>query len=175
MLLGTLSDLFERGLEFAYDCEQQLLQELPKMELAAVSAELKGAFGQQLDAARQHLERLEQIFAKLERVATAEHKDDPIRAITSETETMISHIDQSALLDAALIVMGKQLAHYKIALYGSLGSFARVLNLADPAALLEQTLTEETAAEQRLNQIAETSVNRDAVAVRNTPHMLTLL
>jgi ferritin-like metal-binding protein YciE len=174
MLLGTLSDVFERGLEFAYDCEQQLLQELPKMEQAAESAELKGAFAQQLDAARQHLERLEQIFAKLERVATAEHKD-PIRAITSETETMISHIDQSALLDAALIVLGKQLAHYKIALYESLGSFARVLNLPDPAALLEQTLTEETAAEQRLVQIAETSVNRDAVAVRNRPHMLTLL
>ena len=55
------------------------------------------------------------------------------------------------------------------------GSFARVLNLPEPAALLEQTLTEESAAEQRLTQIAETSVNRDAVAVHNTPHMLTLL
>jgi ferritin-like metal-binding protein YciE len=174
MLLGTLSDLFERGLEFAYDCEQQLLQELPKMEQAAESGELKGAFAQQLEAAKQHLERLEQIFAKLERAPAAEHKD-PIRTITSETETMIGHIDHSALLDAALIVLGKQLAHYKMALYESLGSFARVLNLGEPAALLEQTLAEESVAEQRLTQIAETSVNRDAVAVRNTPHMLTLL
>ena len=173
MLLGTLQDLFERGLEFAYDCERQLLQELPKMEQAAESGELKGAFAQQIEAAKQHLERLEQIFAKLERAPAAEK--DPIRAITSETEAMISHIDQSALLDAALIVLGKQLAHYKIALYESLGSFARVLNVGEPAALLEQTLAEESVAEQRLTQIAETSVNRDAVAVHNTPHMLTLL
>jgi ferritin-like metal-binding protein YciE len=63
MLLGTLSDLFERGLEFAYDCEQQLFLELPKMEQAAGSAELKSAFAQQLGAAGQHLERLEQFFA----------------------------------------------------------------------------------------------------------------
>ena len=31
MLLDNLSDLFQRGLEYAWDCEHLLVKELPKM------------------------------------------------------------------------------------------------------------------------------------------------
>ncbi len=49
MLAENLSDLFQRGLEFAYDCEQHLIKELPRMSEAATSAELKTAFDQHLE------------------------------------------------------------------------------------------------------------------------------
>ena len=58
--------------------------------------------------------------------------------------------------DAALIMNGKFVEHYEIALYGSLAAFAKGLGLPDAAQLLTQTLTEEKKADAKLSEIGET-------------------
>ena len=52
--------------------------------------------------------------------------------------------------------------HYEIALYGSLVAFARHLGLQEAVGPLEQTLLQEKAADAKLTQIAETSMNAKA-------------
>jgi ferritin-like metal-binding protein YciE len=74
-------------------------------------------------------------------------------------------IDRSPLLDAALIVAGNKVEHYEMALYGSLRTWAQLLGNHEAARLLELTLTEEKAADEKLTQIGETSVNREALNV----------
>ena len=59
------------------------------------------------------------------------------------------------VLDAALIVAAQKVEHYEIAGYGSVRTFARVLNYSDAARLLETTLKEESRTDERLTQLAE--------------------
>ena len=65
----------------------------------------------------------------------------------------------SPLRDAALIIGGNLVEHYEIASYGSLVTFARQLGLNDAVTLLEQTLNEEKAADAKLTQLGQTTVN----------------
>jgi ferritin-like metal-binding protein YciE len=53
-----------------------------------------------------------------------------------------------------------------MAVYGSLVAFARQLGRSEAATLLEQTLNEEKAADAKLTQIGETTVNPHATQER---------
>jgi ferritin-like metal-binding protein YciE len=166
MLLDNLSDLFQRGLEYAWDCEHVLLKQLPKMVEAATMQELKQALDVHLMETKGHIYRLEQIFTRLDRSPAAE-KNEPIRIIVEECDKMIGHIDRSALLDAALVFHGNQIDQYEIGLYQSLRGFARTLGLDEVAGLLDQVLDEEKSVAHQLTGLAENSINRAAAGVHN--------
>jgi len=168
MLLDNLSDLFQRGLEYAWDCEHLLLRQLPKMVEAATLQDLKQALDLHLVETKGHVYKLEQVFTRLERSPAAE-KNEPIRIIIEECDKMIGHIDRSALLDAALVFYGNQIEQYEIGLYESLCGFARTLNLDEVAGLIDQILGEEKIAAYQLTRLAESSVNHAASYVHNTP------
>jgi ferritin-like metal-binding protein YciE len=168
MLLDNFSDLFQRGLEYAWDCEHLLVKHLPGMVEAATSQELKQALDLHIVQSKSHIYRLEQIFTRLERSPAAE-KSEPARVIVEECEKIIAHLGPSPLADAALIFAANQLEHYEISLYGSLASFARTLNLEVVGALLEESLAEERSTDQSLTRIAENNVNAAARRVHNTP------
>jgi ferritin-like metal-binding protein YciE len=168
MLLDNLSDLFQRGLEYAWDCEHLLLKQLPKMVEAASMQDLKHALDLHLVETKGHVYRLEQIFTRLDRSPAAE-KNEPIRIIVEECDKMIGHIDRSALLDAALVLHGNQIEQYEIGLYESLLGFARTLGLDAVANLIDQILAEEKYASHQLTRLAEGSINRAASTVHNTP------
>lgn len=168
MLAENVSDLFQRSLEFAYDCEHHLVKELPKMAEAASSSVLKSALAQHLQETKVHVQRLDRIFALMNRAA-AEETNHAIRSLTSEGEKLIKHIDRSALLDTALIDTGTQVEHNEIALYGSMRRLAILLGLGEAADLLEKTLEEERAANKKLTEIANGGVNQNALGVQNTP------
>lgn len=167
MIAETLSDLLQRDLELAYDCERHLVKELPKMIDASSSAELRAALEHHLEETIEHVGRLEQVFASLKR-APAEETDHALRSLTSEGTKLIKHIDRSPLLDAALIAVGNQVEHHEIALYGVMHSLAMALEFNPAAALLAQTLEEEKAADHKLTEIAVRCTNREAVGFHNT-------
>lgn len=168
MLLDNLSDLFQRGLEYAWDCEHLLAKDLPRMVEAASSTDLKRALDFQLAETKSHIYRLEQIFTRLER-APAGEKSEAVRIILRDCEKMMAHIEPSPLLDAVVIFSGNQVAHYGIGLYGSLVALARTLELEEIANLLEQTLAEERTSGQSLTRVADRSVNVAAKSVHNPP------
>ncbi len=163
MKVKNLQGLFETGLRYAYDCEQKLADKgIPSMIEAASSAELRTALEQHLEETRTHVRRVEQVFGIIGASAKTED-NDIIDEMTDVAENMIDATeDGSPLRDAALIVAGNQVEHYEMAAYGSLVAFARQLGFSDAAQLLEQTLNEEKAADAKLSQIAESSVNRQA-------------
>jgi ferritin-like metal-binding protein YciE len=168
MLLDNLSDLFQRGLEYAWDCEQLLLKQLPKMVEAATLQELKQTFDLHLVETKAHIYRLEQIFSQLDRSPAAE-KSEPIRIIVEECDKMIGHIDRSALLDAALVFCGSQIEQYELGLYVSLFGLARTLGLDEAASLIDAIIGEEKIAAGHLTRLADSSINRAASSVHNAP------
>jgi ferritin-like metal-binding protein YciE len=168
VLLDNLSDLFQRGLEYAWDCEHVLVKHIPKVVEAASSQELKHTLDLHLVESKAHIYRLEQIFTRLDRSPAAE-QSEPARIIVEECERMMSHIGRSALLDGAVIFSFGQIEHYEMSLYGSLSAMARTLGLEEAAGMLDEILAEEKAAGQALIRIAESSVNPAAKGVHNTP------
>ena len=67
-------------------------------------------------------------------------------------------------MDAAIISSSQTVEHYEIARYGTLVCWARQLGLKDAEALLQKTLDEEKAADQKLSGLAEEYVNQKAAA-----------
>lgn len=70
--------------------------------------------------------------------------------------------EEGAMRDAGIISVGQKVEHYEIASYGTLRQFADTLGLAKAAKLLEKTLNEEKAADEKLTKVAESDVNVDA-------------
>ncbi|HEX5425202.1 MAG TPA: DUF892 family protein [Candidatus Acidoferrales bacterium] len=159
MKIHNLRELFEIELCYAYDAEQKLVKKgLPSMIEAATSPDLKTALEHHLEETRGHVRRLEQVFT--EAGLTADSKgNDVLDKMMDAAKDSKSHIESSPLRDAALIINGNGVEHYEIALYGSLVALAKGMRLEGAVRLLEATLMEEKAADAKLTEIAETSVN----------------
>jgi ferritin-like metal-binding protein YciE len=168
MILDNLSDLLQRGLEYAWDCEHLLVKHLPNMSEAASDSRLKTIFDLHVAETKGHVYRLEQIFTRLDRSPAGE-KHEPIRILVDESERMIHHLDRSPLMDAALIFSANQIEHYEIGLYQSLAAFARTLGLNAVGTLLDEILSDEKSAELALTSLADSSINQAASGVSNPP------
>ena len=167
MNIRTFQDLFENGLRYAYDCEQKLAKKgLPEMIEKSTSPELRTAFNQHLQETREHISRLERIFSTLGIEAKTEDNDIIDEMMSAAKDIVSGTEDGSLLRDAGLVVAGNAVEHYEMAVYGSLEAFARHLGQRDVAALLQQTLNEEKAADAKLTQIGETTINPRATQER---------
>jgi len=166
MKIESLRDLFDIELQYAYDCEQKLVKKgLPAMLKSASSPELKQAFEQHLEETRTHVSRLEKVFNACG-FEIKKKDNDILDEMTDAAEDTVSHIDESALRDAALIVNGNGVEHYEMAIYGSLVAFADQLGLAEVSMILQQTLEEEKEADAKLTKIGESVVNPLAAGER---------
>lgn len=167
MTLNSLQDLYLAELKDLYDAESRIVKALPKMAEAAKSPDLRTAFENHLEESRGHVDRLEQIFQKLNEAPKGD-KCKGIVGILDEGENMIDTVEDSppAVNDAALIAAAQRVEHYEIAAYGTLRTFARRLGLEDHAALLNQTLQEEGAADKKLTSLAESYINEEAKSAR---------
>ena len=65
----------------------------------------------------------------------------------------------TAALDAGLISSAQAVEHYEIARYGTLKSWAKQLGMKEAVALLDATLQEEIATDQKLTALGESSAN----------------
>ena len=158
---GTLHDAFLDELRDAYDAEKQLTKALPKMAKAATSAELRSAFETHLEETRGQIERLEEIFATLDEKVRGKHCDG-IAGIIEEGKSAMEEDFDEATMDACLIASGQRAEHYEMAAYGTLVAWARAMGHTDAADLLQQTLDEEKAADEKLSGIAEDGINQEA-------------
>ena len=161
MKFESLSDVLEAELKDLYSAEQQLVDALPDVASAASSPELKQAIESHLEETRGHVERLEQVFDAIGIPAESEHCDGMEGLISEGSEVAEADGDGDAR-DAALIGAAQRVEHYEIAAYGTARTLAQQLGHADAADLLGQTLDEESAADEKLTQIATSSVNVSA-------------
>jgi ferritin-like metal-binding protein YciE len=161
---GTLHDAFIDELRDAYDAEKQLTKALPKMAKAASSPKLRSAFEQHLEETRGHVARLESVFESLGEKVRGKHCDGIAGIIEEGKSVMKENFDEPAM-DACLIAGGQRAEHYEMAAYGTLVAWANAMGHTKAAKLLQQTLAEEKAADQKLNSLAEGGINSEAAAI----------
>ena len=158
---GTLHDAFIDELRDAYDAEKQLTKALPKMAKAASSPQLRAAFQAHLEETRGQVERLEEVFEALDEKVSGKHCDG-IAGIIEEGKSVMEEDFDDATMDACLIAGGQRAEHYEMAAYGTLVAWARAMGHEEAAVLLQETLDEEKAADEKLSLLAEGGINQDA-------------
>ena len=161
MPLDSLHDLYVDELKDLYNAENQLLKALPKMAKAATAPELKAAFTEHLDVTRRQVGRLDQIFEALE-VSPKGKKCKAMEGLIEEGKEVMDEEGEDAVIDAALIAAAQRVEHYEMAGYGCVRTYANLLGYEDAAALLQETLDEEGAADKKLTELAETVINVEA-------------
>ena len=164
--VNSLKELYIEELKDTYDAEKQIVKALPKLVKASSTPELQKAFEEHLEQTKGHVQRLEQIFKRLDEEPKAK-KCDGMRGILEEGEAVVNEGREGRIRDAGLIAGAQKVEHYEMAVYGSLKTWAGQLDDERAAQLLEETLNEEKEADQKLTQIAESNVNAEAAeAVR---------
>lgn len=152
--MASLQELFVKELRDIYDGEKQIIEALPKLSKKASSDELKQSLEDHLEQTRGHVERLDQIFSQLgERHTTKKCKG--MEGLLEEGEEAVKEVPNGAACDAILIAGAQKVEHYEIATYGTLCAWAEELGHDDAADLLQETLDEESAANEKLTEIAE--------------------
>jgi ferritin-like metal-binding protein YciE len=160
----SFHELFLSELRDIYDAEHRILDTLPKLAELAANAELKQAFRDHEAQTRVHTERLMQIFDMLSTPVKREQCQG-MKGILEEGMMMLKKDMEPAVRDALLIAGAQKVEHYEITSYGTLRSFAEIMGHDDVVPLLQQTLDEESHANELLNQLAESTVNPEAMRV----------
>jgi ferritin-like metal-binding protein YciE len=163
MKLTTLHDLLVDQLKDIHNAEMQLVKALPKMAKAASSDALREAFENHLEETEMQVERLEQIFERLE-VKPGRKKCKAMEGLIAEGKETISEDAEPMVHDAALIAAAQRVEHYEIAAYGCTRTFAVLLDDQETADLLQESLDEESAADEKLTEVAMSGINQAAAA-----------
>jgi ferritin-like metal-binding protein YciE len=160
MSVDTIQKLFIEELKDLYSAENQITKALPKMVKAASSSDLKKAFESHLRETEGQIERLIEICNLLG--ANPKGKScEGMKGVLSEGSSMLHEVEEGDVRDAALISAAQRVEHYEMAAYGTVRTYAELLGQPKVAKLLDETLEEEKAADQKLSSIAQ-KVNAQA-------------
>ena len=157
-----LRELFVAELKDIYWAEKALTKALPKMAKKATTPALVEAIESHLAETENQVARLEQVFETIGEKAVAK-KCEAMAGLVEEAEEIMKETAEGVVRDAGIISAAQKVEHYEIASYGTLVSFARTLGEDEAADLLEQTLEEEKNCDMSLTDLAETSINLEAV------------
>ena len=146
-----------------YNAEKQVIKALPKMVKGATSDELREAFESHLAETENQVTRLESIFELLDEKPRGKHCAG-MAGILEEGSDTLQEDAEDAVMDAMLIAGAQKVEHYEITSYGTCIAWAEALELTEVAELLQETLAEEKAADEKLSALAESGINEAATA-----------
>jgi len=159
--MESLKELFDEQLKDLYNAEKQLTKALPAMAKKASAASLKEAFTSHLEETNGHVQRLETVGENLE-IRLAGKKCKAMEGLIEEGKEILKEKGGGAVTDAALIAAAQRVEHYEISAYGSARALAEQLGFNDAVELLQATLDEESAADEKLNAISLGEILRAA-------------
>jgi ferritin-like metal-binding protein YciE len=146
-----------------YNAEKQLTKALPKLAKASTNEELRDAFESHLEETEGHVTRLERVFELLEEKPRGKHCAG-MAGIIEEGSEKLQEDMEDAVMDACIIKSAQSAEHYEIGSYGTAIAWAEALELTEVAEILNETLAEEKAADEKLTALAESGINEAATA-----------
>jgi len=159
---SQLEKFFSDQLKDIYWAEKHLIKELPKMQKAATTQQLKDAIDQHTVQTELQVARLEQVFELMGKKAQAK-KCDAMEGLIKEGQSIVEETEDGSMTrDAGIIMAAQKVEHYEIATYGGLVSIAGTLGLDEVADILNTTLEEEKQTDASLTEIAENDINWEA-------------
>jgi len=157
MKLPTIAKLLEDQLKDLHSAETQLVKALPKMAKKASFKGLKEAITSHLAETKHQVERLDKIGQTLGVKLTGK-KCKAMEGLIEEGAEVIEAEGPGPVIDVALIAAAQRVEHYEISAYGSARALAQHLGYEDVAQLLQETLDEESAADEKLTTLSEEEI-----------------
>lgn len=151
--METLDELLEDQLKDLFSAENQLIKALPRLAKKANSEALKEAMLAHLEETEGQVERLIQIAELLE-IKLSGKKCKAMEGLVQEGKEILEEDGRSAVIDAALIGAAQKVEHYEISAYGTAKAIATHLGQTEVADLLQQTLDEESATDEKLTALS---------------------
>jgi ferritin-like metal-binding protein YciE len=170
MSADNLREALVEEIKDLYNAEKQLLKALPKMAKGASSDELREAFESHLEETEGQVTRLERVFELLDEKPRGKHCAGMAGIVEEGSEKLQEDMEDS-VLDACLIASAQKVEHYEIGAYGTAIAWAEALELSDVAQVLQETLAEEKAADEKLTALAESGINEAATAGESEDEM----
>ena len=162
MAVKTVEDLFLHELSDTYSAEKQMTRSLPQMARAAADPQLAQAFLDHLEETRGQVERIDEIVEilnlKLKRIKCA-----AMEGLVEEGKDLIDEIDKGPVLDVALVGAAQKVEHYEIASYTTLIALATKLGYTPVLPLLQASLAEEKATDDKLGKLGQAAAIEEAV------------
>lgn len=124
--------------------EQQLVETLPELISEAGDTELKGDLEHHLEETRDHVERLEKVFAALGE--KPQPKKSAVLDSLKKTHKELSGKAEGPLLDFIVAASAASTEHHEIAVYDAAITVADALGETEVSKLLKQNLRQEEAA-----------------------------
>src|SRR6187549_187697 len=161
--MKTLKDLFLDELADMYDAERRIVKALPKLAKAATCPDLQQAIRSHLRETEGHVKKLEQVFQSFGLKAKGKTCEATV-GLLEEGDEIAADFKGSPAINAALISAAQKVEHYEMASYGCLHEWAERLGNREAAAILQEILDDEKAADASLSELARASSNEEAAA-----------
>ena len=154
--MKTLADAFEHTLQDVYYAENAITKALPKVIEAVSNGDLKTALKDHLTETKGQIKTLEAVFKSIGKKASGE-KCDAIEGLIKEADGLMEEASGTALDSLAAC---QAVEHYEISRYVSLREWAKELGHDEAHKLLSEILDEEKATNNKLTNLAVTSINK---------------
>ncbi len=154
MQVHDLEELYLVELEELRSVQSQLIEHLAKMTSRATDHALSTAIKAhqtQMSAQRDALDVLLKVRAR----EVDAHEDTSMHTIIVEAQKWNDMIPDDTLRDAALVASLQRIEHYKMAVLGTLATWARKLGQGEDEAVLTSILAQTKQADAEFTAIAE--------------------
>ena len=161
--INNLKTLYKSDLQYLYDAEKTMLNLLDGLEASASSSELRSLIYAQKSRNENHINRLEYISGDLS--GNDRKVGKGMQGLHDEITDLIEKREglDDTVLDAALISALQRIQHYEIASYGTLKTYAEMIDEDEAATVLGEILEEKKDTDETLTKIAMESVNPEAL------------
>lgn len=158
--MDDMNELFLDFLQDIYYAEKQSFRGMTKLIKTVSDESLKSALTEHKDVTQGQISRLDEVFGHVGKRARGK-KCAAMDGLLQEAAEQMGEGEKGPILDSALLATSQAIEHYEIARYGALLAWAKAMNMDEAADLLQDTLDEEKASDEKLNGIAQ-KLNRQA-------------
>jgi ferritin-like metal-binding protein YciE len=160
--IRNLEELFYHELQVLWSAENLLVEMMPQMIEKAKNEGLKNLIAMHHAETQQHKTALEFICRELG-IDPQGDFNPGIKGILEEGNKVMAKDATDEAMDAALIAGAQKVEHYEISGYGTAACYAEMLGYEGFAQRLRLTLAEEQDADTKLNFLAKSLINPNAM------------
>ena len=149
----TFNDLYRHELEVLLSAERQMLALLPTLAAAIETGELQRALRAQVEGCRRQVELLQQLLQQ-HGAPLKVPVSRGVQALLQECSELLNTYPAGNLRDAVMIAHMQRAEHFKIAAYGTLAEYAKLLGGKADAQALQGAARAVTLVSRQLGAIA---------------------
>ena len=166
MISGTIGTLFTDGLQYLHGAHQQGAKQAAANVRASTSPKLRAMLRNGAKRNRAQARRLEKVF-KVAGLRPDGRKDPAMQGIMDANDALVAQAPDPVARDLVNIASGQVAAHFYLATYGTLRSYAQLLGHRKAARLLGKTLGETGSLDRAFTRLARRLSRQSGAAGRD--------